>query len=80
MLKIDVGEVCLFAASTFCFFQVCFIEKKIMSAKMIVQDIVSRIVQVSRISGKAICVLSLLGSVQEAKLLHASRVILNHKV
>lgn len=47
--------------------------------KMVAQDIVSKIVGASKIIGKAICVLSVLGVVQEANLLH-SAVILNHKV
>ena len=47
--------------------------------KMVAQDIVSKIVGFSKIIGKAVCVLSVLGVVQEANLLH-SAVILNHKV
>ena len=47
--------------------------------KMVVQDIVSKIVGFSNIIGKAVCVLSVLGVVQEANLLH-SAVTLNHKV
>jgi hypothetical protein len=47
--------------------------------KMIAQDIVSKIVQVSKILGKAVCVLSVFGAVQDCYLLHAA-VILNHKV
>lgn len=43
------------------------------------QDIVSKIVGASKIIGKAVCVLSVLGVIQEANLLH-SAVILNHKV
>uniref|UniRef100_A0A0A9BH54 AT-hook motif nuclear-localized protein n=1 Tax=Arundo donax TaxID=35708 RepID=A0A0A9BH54_ARUDO len=43
------------------------------------EDVVSRIVEVSQMNGKAVCVLSVLGAVQEANLLHSSSVILNHK-
>ncbi|KAL5647231.1 hypothetical protein ACJX0J_041586, partial [Zea mays] len=42
------------------------------------EDIVSKIVQVSKITGKAVCVLSVFGAVQDCYLLH-SAVILNHK-
>ncbi|XP_025791739.1 uncharacterized protein LOC112872922 isoform X3 [Panicum hallii] len=42
------------------------------------EDIVSKIVGFSKITGKAVCVLSVLGVVQEANLLHSS-VTLNHK-
>lgn len=48
--------------------------------KMIVQDIISRIMAVSQINGKAICVLSVHGAVNEATLLQSSGVISNHKV
>ncbi|XP_062217121.1 AT-hook motif nuclear-localized protein 2-like isoform X2 [Phragmites australis] len=43
------------------------------------EDIVSRIVEVSQINGKVVCVLSVLGAVQDANLLHSSSAILNHK-
>ncbi|CAN6302646.1 unnamed protein product [Urochloa humidicola] len=42
------------------------------------EDIISKILGVSKVIGKSICVLSVLGIVQEANLLH-SAVIINHK-
>jgi hypothetical protein len=47
---------------------------------MIVQDIISRVVAVSQLTSKAICILSAIGAVKEAFLLQPSGVILNHKV
>lgn len=43
------------------------------------EDIISRIMAVSQINGKAICVLSVHGAVKEATLLQSSGVISNHK-
>ncbi|XP_037427535.1 uncharacterized protein LOC119293029 [Triticum dicoccoides] len=43
------------------------------------EDIISRVMAVSQLNSKAICILSALGSVREAVLLQPSGVILNHK-
>lgn len=43
------------------------------------EDIISRVVAISRINAKAICVLSAFGAVKEAILLQPSGAILNHK-
>jgi hypothetical protein len=44
------------------------------------QDIISKVVAVSLLTSKAICILSALGAVKEAFLLQPSGVVLNHKV
>lgn len=43
------------------------------------EDIISRVMALSQLNSKAICILSALGSVREAVLLQPSGVILNHK-
>jgi hypothetical protein len=55
-------------------------DKKFDYLKMNAQDIISKVVAVSHLTSKAICILSALGAVKEAFLLQPSGVVLNHKV